>query len=127
MDTRNELIAQQWTALAERCEKATGADREIDRAIIAVLGYSWRGMAYWDNETSERTLEGSVFYTRSLDAIAALIQREFANFALTISVGPEISAVRLCTPGTSEIGVAGTEVLARCAAFCRAMAAKVAT
>lgn len=119
---------EQWLALAARCEQATGADREIDKEIVAALGYSWRGMAYWDNATSTKTLPGSGFYTHSIDAITALIARKLPGFGVASRRNPE-PGPHCCRAAISSDdckvppdGFGTTEALARCAAFCRAMA-----
>jgi hypothetical protein len=163
MATRNE-----WLALAERCEKATASDREMDAAIMfdafavpvgqmsdgGPRGYLWPsdnpswsfGIRFpgkdrdWfakqrqgdEKETLLIERDGALVLmndlrvpalTASLDAITALIGREFPQFELSISVGAKNCSVGLYAPGLGRgVGVAGTEALARSAAFCRAMA-----
>jgi hypothetical protein len=119
---------EQWLALAERCEKATGADDVIDWDILMTMcgdyGDTWlsapaaryalsRGASYWAPE-----------WTASLDAITALIERELPHYGATISRHLQTNAVRLYGPGFDNTAVAATEPLARCSAFCRAMAEK---
>jgi hypothetical protein len=118
---------EEWLALAERCEKATGPDREIDGAIIAALGFSWRGMDYWDNATSTKILRGRTDYTASLDAITALIEREMTDAGWSAhSEYYDESVGRITRRGKDTIVCyAATPALALCAAFCRAMAEKV--
>ncbi len=128
-------MREEWIALAERIEKATGPDREIDKAIVAALGYSWRGMAYWDNATSTKTLPGTVLYAGSLDAITALIEREFPNnkwAARRLEIGAKamldpIPAKDKIDPAlrTAIYADAETPALALCVVFCRAMAERV--
>jgi hypothetical protein len=126
MATRNE-----WLALAERCEKATASDWDIDEAIMRALGLlvfvTREGRLVYDAETD--AIEKVPELTESTDAITALIGREFPQFELSISVGAENCSVRLYAPGLGVgFGVcfshAATEALARTAAFCRAMAAR---
>jgi hypothetical protein len=59
-------------ALAERCEQASGPDREINKDILLALGYSWRGMNYWHSDDN-RAWEGSISFTASLDAALKLV------------------------------------------------------
>ena len=119
---------EEWLVIAKRCEKATEGDGAIDKAIIAALGYSWRGMDYWDNATTTKMLRGSTLYTYSIDAIAGLIERELPNHAWSI-------VHRLTIPGMKpngqiwtgderlmKHGEAATPALALCSAFARAMA-----
>ena len=110
---------QTWLALAERCEKATGPDREVDLDLVSsVIGKRW-----------PHTMATVASYTDSLDAITALIERELpgwrwkagrAEFHCWATIyggageGPVFSAV----------SVQGCAALALCAAFCRAMAEK---
>ena len=55
----------------ERLEKATGPCRELDKAILLALGYSWRGMAYWFRDDSH-AWEGNTHFTVSIDAALTL-------------------------------------------------------
>jgi hypothetical protein len=64
--------------------------------------------------------------TASLDAITALIERELPTRYLTMATGggraPHV--VKLITPWADVTAIAATLILALCAAFARAMAAK---
>jgi hypothetical protein len=99
----------EWLALAERCEKATGPDRQIDALIWqilygkAALKYAHRGhlieaengevpisavrVTEHDPESVARSF-GAPALTASLDFINALIEREFpeAEFNSTSKV-----------------------------------------
>ena len=115
----------EWTALAERCEKATGPDREIDIWIENYCGIArFRESHPWRASIDGQGVRSNVRpLTASLDAITALIGREFPQFELSISVVAEKCSVKLYAPGLGGgVGVAVTEALARAAAFCRAMA-----
>lgn len=139
--------ASEWLALAERCEKATGPDREIDALIWQALypdklvmtdggGYgpdkrpptyvraSQLPVSKWESKTDLAILIGAEPVTASLDAITALIERELPGFiwSSTFSVG--LSTAKLFKSGTDFIGFGSSEPLARCSAFCRAMAVK---
>jgi hypothetical protein len=135
----------EWIALAERCEKATGPDREIDATMEAYAGkWSADDLEYVlaDIETNARI----DVYTRSLDAITALIERELPEMRWlcrpdkeggfgTLYAAPEaIEQGSLKTWETIKQeslkewpcwAYADTPALALCAAFCRAMAEKV--
>ena len=133
MATRNE-----WLALAERFESAERPDRNLDIWILRACGWvleergnDRRAWLYPPSSSCGRQdpffLDKFVRPSGSIDAIAALIGREFPQFELSISVVAEKCSVGLYAPGLGRgVGVAGTEALARAAAFCRAMAAKKA-
>ncbi len=101
-----------WADLASRCERATGPDREIDKAISKAA-------------TGDSSLTP---HTASLDAITALIERELPGWMLTLywptkTHGPR--AVLISPDYRKQIGVDAYAVQnAACAAFCRAMAEK---
>ena len=77
-----------WVELAERCEQATGPDREIDFKIGFATG--WRRDIH-DGNDMIIDWEGNMFpdhygsmlpsVTESLDAITALIERELPGWA----------------------------------------------
>ena len=119
----------EWIALAERCEKATAASSVLSKDIVAAMGYSWRGMAYWSDD-NRTTWVGSVDLTYSLDAITALIERELPEVrwvCRTDTLGGFGNLYRRRNPDRSWPCFAFTPALALCAAFCRAMAEKVTT
>ena len=62
--------------LIAKLEALDGPDREVDRAILAWLGFSWRGMNYWhhDNKTMWPN-SAQTNFTASLDAAVALVER----------------------------------------------------
>lgn len=61
-------------SLIERIEAAREGSLDLDRAILAHLGYSWRGMGYWKGSgaTSEMWKDTPLL-TRSLDGAARLV------------------------------------------------------
>ncbi|WP_066268967.1 MULTISPECIES: hypothetical protein [unclassified Blastomonas] len=67
MTDKHELIA-----LAERVEALTGPCHETDKAILAALGYTWRGMGYWADDDSHQWC-GTTFFTKWLDAAMTLV------------------------------------------------------
>ena len=92
-----------WVELAERCEKATGPDREIDHEIYKLVGrvslvdityLRAHGQLVGHPDFVRVTSDGSIGptsgmstgdfilnrYTESLDAITALIDRELPGF-----------------------------------------------
>lgn len=125
------MTRETWLALAERCEKATGPDREIDGKIAHALrpGVLIRGFYFTP-------------YTASLDAITALIERELPGTSWRIhwrGIGRNCCGMisRLGPDDYDEFNVefgdevaigrgyrVATPALALCAAFCRAMAEK---
>jgi hypothetical protein len=135
MVSRNE-----WLALAERFESAERPDRNLDIWILRACGWvleergnDRRAWLYPPSSSCGRQdpffLDKFVRPSGSIDAIAALIGREFPRFELHIAVGAEKCSAWLYAPGLGEgVGVCfshgATEALARTGAFCRAMAAR---
>jgi hypothetical protein len=74
--------------LAERCEKADGPSLDLDKAILKVLGYTWRGMNYWssDNESMWKWL---ATFSYSIDAAMTLIPKGFCLASLGFCEGDE--------------------------------------
>jgi hypothetical protein len=98
-----------WLALAARCEEAKGPDREIDFDIDAGLAAP----------ALIRGFIAKMYYTASIDAITALIERELPG-AYVHSLCDEGN---YAAAGVNDCGAhALTEPLARCVAFCRAKA-----
>ncbi len=67
-----------WIDIAERCEKATGPDREIDCDMARLLGWE-RQHAYGYGRfwvTPEKMIRVVPLWSDSLDALTALIDRE---------------------------------------------------
>jgi len=143
---------EEWLPLAERCEKATGPDQGIDWDILMVLcgdyDEGWLcASAAGRYAIASRGSYSAPEWTGSLDAITALIERELPGWALnsgrtpdefklvhepnfTASVMGEVREVQFGYNEPPELtyttheAKAATEPLARCAAFCRAMAEK---
>jgi hypothetical protein len=108
----------EWIALAERCEKATGSDREIDWSIHALS-------IEWPVHLVPRNPEHPTF-TASLDDMTALIERELPEVTGIIPLTGGDEAWLWPKSGNPKGGWrcnAATPALALCAAFCRAMAA----
>ena len=64
-------------ALAERCEAATGPDRELDRIIALNLG--WRSVAKgWVRDPGGNSKDELPRYTASLDAAITLVPNDHA-------------------------------------------------
>ena len=135
---------EEWLALAERIEKATGPDRGIDAAISIALGDVPKGFT----ADKMRGLEacflnksgytwGAPRYTSSIDTITARIEREFPGHSWAV-LRREIGTKAMLdqTPAKDKIAAsltlrpvrtaiyadAKTPALALCAVFCRAMA-----
>jgi hypothetical protein len=137
----------EWIALAERCEKATGHDRDIDARIEALVngrladarapGWTFRaGLKPWQLSSAVRgefiseTSRPASHYTASLDAITTLIERELPEVQWLCRPDKEGgfgNLYRRRNPDRSWPCFAFTPALALCAAFCRAMADKVTT
>jgi len=143
----------EWLALAERCEKETGVDREIDCLIAVAVndvpaGYMRHDAFSWTcpQPPFMPLAYSPAYFTYSLDAITALIERELPEMRWlcrpdkeggfgTLYAAPEaIEQGSLKTWETIKQeslkewpcwAYADTPALALCAAFCRAMAEKV--
>jgi hypothetical protein len=117
------VTKEEWLALAERCEKATGPDREIDAALHdAVYGGSEA------RETFRKWGCGVIWIkprTSSLDAITALIERKLPSVTGIIPLTSGDEAWLWPKDGSPKGWRcnAATPALALCAAFCRAKAA----
>ena len=145
---------EEWLALAERIEKATEPNREIDARISVAVGAvvmrflkvsgKW---AFWttpveplqyaclsnvsgNEDDAFRALSGCKIaqsYTGSLDIITALIEREFPNSVWAARRNYAFGAKAAIDPtlATAIYADAETPALALCAVFCRAMAERV--
>ena len=113
-----------WIALAERCEKATGPDRDIERCMCSLIPDGFQTIPFSG-------------FTSSLDDITALIERELPS-AWVWTLGQNIhhrtwgcSVNNIDDDGVPYSVCWGaskhTPALALCAAFCRAMAEKEPT
>lgn len=125
------MTRDEWLALAERCETAKGADREIDGDIahaakqfvdylprVPERPWLWAEFVEPDDWECWEAPE----YTASLDAITALIERELPGS--TFKVGRDGAGANYAQCAGKRITEAATPTLALCAAFCRAMAEK---
>ena len=59
-------------ALAVACEKADVGSFDLNKAILATLGYTWRGMAYWFRDDSHSWI-GSTNFTGAIDSALTLV------------------------------------------------------
>ena len=107
------MTRDEWIALAERCEAATGPDDRLDFAIDGLL-FAPRLM---------RGFKARAPYTASLDAITALIERELPDYDYTCGkTNGGLTIHAQC--GSHEMAFGSAPALALCGAFCRAMAEK---
>lgn len=107
------MTQEQWTALAARCEAATGSDRDTDALI-------WNAVYAPGSD-----LPAGAELTASLDAITALIERQLPGCGLVVK--SRLATVKTVARLFLRTGMVSSEdaanpVLALCAAFCRAMA-----
>lgn len=117
--------------LIERVEKATGPDHHgIDTAILRHLGFTWRGMAYW-NQSETQIFKGSTFFTSSVDAAIALVDFAMPGAWYVIAKGRLTSAeplygCELLFGSDEQLGIADgpTQPLAIVLALLRALQAK---
>ncbi len=133
---------QEFLQLAERCEKATGPDREIDFAIGLLSGvYQLAEPICGERIEGDTTVYVTYMHpvynsqwhgpinscvpklTASLDAITALIERELPGWHWHASTHMR-KGVSAINDGSNDWAwiTADTPALALCAAFCRAMA-----
>jgi len=107
--------------LIERLEKATEGSLELDKAILLSFGFTWRGMNYWhhDNSTMWR---GPTFFTRSLDAAVALVERVLPGAEWEVSnTGRRPGATVISYERRKREGAyASTPAIALCIAILRA-------
>jgi hypothetical protein len=120
MATKNE-----WLALAERCEKATASDWDIDEAIMRALGLlvfvTREGRLVYDAETD--AIEKLPELTKSMDAFDAMMKRDQPTWGWCIT---SLSAAYVHYSADLPIQAIkeGLPALALCVAFCRAKAAR---
>jgi hypothetical protein len=133
------MTRDEWNALAERCEKATGPDdyatiAETTSAVMAGLGYKLHLGAYWNEARVEWLTEGNRIMI-SLDAITALIERGLPGWGWFVVVPARGSVAkkiegrvyeprRLGSGQVDYLAHSATPALALCAALCLAMASK---
>lgn len=108
---------EEWLALAERCEKATGPDREIDFDIDVARHAPKR----------IRGFQALAPYTASIDAITALIERKLPRWSWSASLSEtrkfaQADLGRSYPTNRRVTTEHKTPALALCAAFCRAKA-----
>lgn len=127
MTTRAQL-----EALVENVRRATGPDQEIDAAAYRAIfddggwvGGNWYIARSDDGSMGSSRVIALPAYTASLDAVVALIEREFPGVAKGVSGPPwDVELHWFITPAwhVSELGE--TEPLALLAAF---LAAKLSS
>jgi hypothetical protein len=127
----NVTTKAQWIALADRCETATGPDRDIDAEIYDATTPHVLYAGEYAGKFAVRTSGSAVwlpFFTYSIDDITALIERELAPISVDLQIRPKDAYAKLWLHSRNDPSIrqAATPALALCAAFCRAMAEKVA-
>ena len=110
--------AEQFEALALRCEQATEADGNLDKAILLALGYSWRGMNYWHYD-NKRVWRNPSIFTTSLDAALTLVPE---GYVVNLGNDKPIWAQVWIDNDPASRGGGTTMALALCAAALRARA-----
>ena len=116
-----------WLALAERCRTLSGVDdeRQVGIEILKALGWAYRDSAWHD---ANRAWVSPFFApATSLDAITALVEREFGQLHAyrPVSQVAGLSDITLYRGmiWTPEVYAdAATPAIALCAAFCTAKA-----
>lgn len=115
------MTSQHLLSLADRVEGLDGPDSDVDRAVLAALGYTWRGMAYWFHDDSH-IWAGSTHFTASLDDAVTLVPEGW-DYCLSQGVGEPATVSLAPNMRVAEIMVeAATMPLALCAASLRAIA-----
>ena len=109
-------------SLIERIEAATEGTLDLDREILAALGYTWRGMGYWKDSgvTSEMWKDTSLL-TRSLDGAARLVPEGWCwHLGWLEANGEAIARLFRADSKREPISSAATPALALCAAALKA-------
>lgn len=86
--------------LIERVEKATGADRELDRDLHEALTgecvhrhtreeYCWDNIVICNDCGKEHPSQKWPWYTASLDAVVALVEKQRPGWACGVDSGPK--------------------------------------
>lgn len=135
------MNAAELLTLADRCEAATGSDRELDAHIAVGLGIGARGLlsddheylirtrkddecapgTYWFQCRSGRSLRTAEPYTASLDAAMTLVLEGHA-FTIYSDGCAGVAPVEADDTPVADVWAA-TPALALCAAALRARAA----
>ena len=104
-------------------ESAQVGSLHYDKRILAALGFTWRGMAYWN---SQEQWKGSAALTRSMDAIVALIERKLPGWHIQVERHPDFCDATLWPSPDAPYWLthAATMPLALCASFLRALQAQ---
>lgn len=71
-------------SLLERIKAASGWDSQLDKDILRYLGFTWRGMAYWNNDN--QMWKEPVDFTASTDAALALVERMLPGRSVIMGV-----------------------------------------
>lgn len=101
-------------------ETAQVGSLHYDKRILAALGFTWRGMAYWNGAEQWK---GPAALTHSIDAIVALIERKLPGWWVQyLGQTTKGWSVRIERQGTS-LGLfnSTTPALALCIAFLHAL------
>ena len=110
--------------LAERCERGSGWDSALDKAIMRALGYSWRGMDYWHDD-GKTIWKGQTCFTASLDATVALLDRVLPLAEWEVTTTGFKPGATVIPNGSKHAGAYATSpARALLAAILRALAAK---
>lgn len=104
--------------LAERCERATGPDRELDYELAMVAGYTEIGHRVY-RDPQGKYYGSAPYYTRSIDAAMTLVP-EGAEWECGTAHLVNRGWANVITRDRESKGKAATPALALCAAALRA-------
>ena len=113
--------------LAERVEALSGPDFYVNKSILAALGYTWRGMAYWSADNTH-VWPGRTAFTALLDAAMTLVPEGWGFRVESEGDGSRPCSASIYKPADccNELVIncdyATTPALALCAAALRALA-----
>lgn len=109
-------------SLIERIEAATEGSLDLDRKILAALGYTWRGMAYWKGSGANGKMwKDTSLLTRSLDGAARLVPEGWCwHLGWLEANGEAIARLFRADNKREPISSAATPALALCAAALKA-------
>lgn len=108
--------------LAERVEALRGPDYTVNKSILAALGYTWRGIAYWSKDNTH-FWKGSTAFTGSLDAAMTLVPEGCGWSLVQATYEKSYGCIESGDDRTPDLEArAATPALVLCAAALRSLA-----
>lgn len=72
-------------SLLKVIEQAEEPNHDLDKAVLSVLGYTWRGMGYWKGDRD--LWSGPTFFTSKIDDALYLVRRDYPGIGIILQSG----------------------------------------